>query len=69
MAEISISHKKFSDILVWMLRRDVVLQLFSYLLLIVPEDFAAVHRTEKEDEGFSFIRRKGLISEQKKSSS
>jgi hypothetical protein len=40
LAEISVSQKQFSDILVWMLRRDVVLQLCTYLLLVVPESFS-----------------------------
>ncbi len=43
LADISFSHKQFSDILVWMLRRDVVLQLCVYLQLIVPESFAAAN--------------------------
>ena len=41
LADISFSHKQFSDVLVWMLRRDVVVQLLTYLVLIVPESFSA----------------------------
>lgn len=39
LTEITVSHKQFSDVLVWMLRRELVLQLFTYLILIVPESF------------------------------
>lgn len=37
LGDISLSHKQFSEVLVWMLRRDIIIHLFTYLLLIVPE--------------------------------
>ena len=31
--------KKFSEVLVWMLRHNVIVQLFTHLMLVVPESF------------------------------
>lgn len=39
LGQITVTQKQFSDILVWMLRRDVLLQLYTYLMLIIPESF------------------------------
>ena len=40
LAEISMTHKQFSDVLVWLLRHNLLMQLFMYLVLIIPESFA-----------------------------
>ena len=39
LADISMSHKQFSDLLVWLLGHDILLQLHAHLVLLVPESF------------------------------
>lgn len=39
LIDLTLSAKQFSDVLVWLLRRDILIQFHTYVLLIVPETF------------------------------
>jgi hypothetical protein len=38
LAEISVSSKQFSEILVFLLKKDLIVQIFTYLMLIIPQE-------------------------------
>ena len=50
LSEIAMTHKQFSEVLVWMLRHDLLMQLFTYLILIVPEAFSYELNLSWEDD-------------------
>lgn len=66
LLEISMSPKLFSEVLVWFLRRDLVIQLFTYLLLSLPnvqqneEKLPSTVRELMDDDGMALLTEEEL---------
>ena len=61
LTEITISHKLFSEVLVWFLRKEMVIQLFTFLLLSIPTTGS---RSNQERDTEPSDQEKNALSEQ-----